>query len=87
MSTSVLKSRDPHVGFKANWDRIRRRKESHPCECKIRDHALGATPGILRKLTTPQTGPYPVTEGYNNGTIQIIRGPVSERKNKEGYSL
>jgi hypothetical protein len=29
------------------------------------------TPGILRKLLTPHTGPYPVTNVYKNGTIRI----------------
>jgi transposase InsO family protein len=83
-----------NVAFKANWDRIRRRKQHLinklnekenknrlPYEYKIGDQVLVATPGILRKLTTPRTGPYPVTEVYNNGTIQINRGPVSERIN------
>jgi hypothetical protein len=37
-------------------------------------------PGILRKFTNPRTGPYPVTEIHNNGTIKN-RGPVSERIN------
>ena len=41
---------------------------------------LGA-PGILRKLSTPRTGPYPVTNVYENGTIQIQKGIVSERVN------
>jgi hypothetical protein len=37
------------------------------------------TPGILRKLSTPRTGPYPVAKVYKNGTIQIQKGIVSER--------
>jgi hypothetical protein len=39
------------------------------------------TPGILRKLSTPRTGPYPVTNVYKNGTITIQKGIVSERMN------
>jgi hypothetical protein len=39
------------------------------------------TAGILRKLSTPRTGPYPVTNVYKNGTIRIQKGIVSERVN------
>jgi hypothetical protein len=39
------------------------------------------TPEILRKLSTPCTGPYPVTNVYKNGTIRIQKGIVSERLN------
>jgi hypothetical protein len=39
------------------------------------------TPGILRKLLTPCTGPYPVTNVYKNVTIRIQKGIVSERVN------
>jgi hypothetical protein len=39
------------------------------------------TTGIIRKLSTPRTGPYPVTNVYNNGTIRIQKGIVSERVN------
>jgi hypothetical protein len=39
------------------------------------------TPGILRKLSTPRTGPYPVTNVYKNGTIRIQKGIESERVN------
>jgi hypothetical protein len=40
-----------------------------PYEYKIGDQVLLETPGILRKLSTPYTGPYPVTNVYKNGTI------------------
>jgi hypothetical protein len=39
------------------------------------------TPGILRKLLTPGTRTYPVTNVYKNGTIRIQKGIVSERVN------
>jgi hypothetical protein len=39
------------------------------------------TPGILRKLSTPRTGPYPVTNVYKNGTIRIQKEIVSESVN------
>jgi hypothetical protein len=36
-------------------------------EYKVGDHMLLETTGILRKLSTPYTGPYPVTNVYKNG--------------------
>jgi hypothetical protein len=33
------------------------------------------------RLTTTRTGQHPVAEVYTNGTIQINRGPISERIN------
>jgi hypothetical protein len=35
------------------------------------------TPGILRKLSTTRTGPYPVTNVYKNVTIRIQKEIVS----------
>jgi transposase InsO family protein len=46
-------------------------KSQIPYEYKIGDQVLLETPGILRKLSTPRTGPYPVTNVYKNGTIKI----------------
>jgi hypothetical protein len=37
----------------------------------IGDQVLLETPGILRKLWTPRTVPYPVTNVYKDGTIRI----------------
>jgi hypothetical protein len=37
--------------------------------------------GIPRKLSTPCTGPYPVTNLYKNSTIKIQKEIVSERFN------
>jgi hypothetical protein len=39
------------------------------------------TPGILRKLSTPWTGPYPVMNVDKNATIGMQKGIVSERVN------
>jgi hypothetical protein len=36
-------------------------KSQIPYEYKVGDQVLLETPGILRKLLTPRTGPYPVT--------------------------
>ena len=83
-----------NIAFRANWDRIQKRKQDIinksnqkenksriPYEYKVGDQVLLETPGILRKLSTPRTGPYPVTNVYNNGTIRIQKGIVSERVN------
>jgi hypothetical protein len=43
-------------------------------EYKVGDQVLLETPGILRKLSTPCTGPYPVTNVYKIGTIRIQKG-------------
>jgi hypothetical protein len=40
-------------------------------EYKVGDQVLLETPGILRKLSTPRTVPYPVTNVYKNDTIRI----------------
>jgi hypothetical protein len=79
------------IAFRANWDQIQKRKqdimnESNQkenksqiaCEYKVGDQVLLETPGILRKLLTPCTGTYPVTNVYKNGTIRIQKGIVSE---------
>jgi transposase InsO family protein len=83
-----------NIAFKANWDRIQKRKQDIinksnnkenksriPYQYKVGDQVLLETPGILRKLSTPRTGPYPITQVYNNGTVQIQKGIVSERVN------
>jgi hypothetical protein len=49
-------------------------KSQIPYEYKVRDQVLLETPGILRKFSTPRTGPYPVTNVYKNGTIRIQKG-------------
>ncbi len=37
--------------------------------------------GILRKLASPRDGPYEITRVYDNGTVQINKGVISERVN------
>jgi hypothetical protein len=49
-------------------------KSQIPYEYKIGDQVLLETPEILRKLSSPRTGPYPVTNVYKNGTIRIQKG-------------
>jgi hypothetical protein len=75
-----------NIAFRANRDQIQKRKQKQeiinksnqkenksriPYECKVGDQVLLETPGILWKLSTPRTGPYPVTNVYKNGTIRI----------------
>jgi hypothetical protein len=77
-----------NIAFRANWDKIQKRKQKQdfinksdqkenknksqiPHEYKVGDQVLLETPGILRKLSTACTGPYPVTNVYKNGTIRI----------------
>jgi hypothetical protein len=36
---------------------------------------------VARKMTAPKTGPYAVTDVYDNGTVRIQRGNVNERIN------
>jgi hypothetical protein len=83
-----------NIAFRANWDQIQKRKQDIinkpnqkenksriPYEYNAGDQVLLETPGILRKSSTPCTGPYPVTNVYKNGTIRIQKGNVSERVN------
>jgi hypothetical protein len=83
-----------NIAFKANWNQIQKRKQDIinksnqkenksqiPYEYKVGDQVLLETPGILRKLSTPCTGPYPVTQVYNNGTVRIQKGIVKELVN------
>jgi hypothetical protein len=78
-----------NIALRANWDQIQKRKQDiinnfHPKEnqvnslilheYKVGDHALLETFKILRKFSTPCTGPYPVTNVYKDGTIRIQKG-------------
>jgi hypothetical protein len=58
-------------------------KNRIPYEYKVGDQLLLETPGILRKLSTPCTGPFPVTNVYKNGTISIQKGILLERVNTQ----
>jgi hypothetical protein len=57
-----------------------------PYEYKVGNQVLLETPGILWKLSTPCTGPYPVTNVYKNGTIRIQKG-TKEFYQKEWISV
>jgi hypothetical protein len=79
-----------NIAFRANWDQIQKRKQDIvnksnqkenksriPYEYKVGDQVILETSATLRKLSTPCTGPYPVTNVYKNGKIRIRK-----RKNK-----
>jgi hypothetical protein len=81
--------------FNADWAYIvqRRQKqivkdnqrENAKCiahEYHVGDKVLYSKHGnILKKLDTPQRGPFEVTKLYTNGTVQLKHGVVSERVN------
>lgn len=82
------------VKFVADWARIQVNKQkqinkSNERENKQRiDHkyevgnrVLLTTPGLLRKVSSPRTGPYRVVEVHNNGTVTIQNGPVHQKVN------
>jgi hypothetical protein len=56
------------------------KKSRIPYEYKVGDQVLLETPGILRKLSTPRTRPYPVRNVYKNGSIRKVCAvpPVTE---------
>jgi hypothetical protein len=73
-----------NIAFRVNWDQIQKRKQDIinksnqkenknqiPYEYKVGDQVFLEISGILRKLSTPHTGPYPVTNVFKNGTIRI----------------
>jgi hypothetical protein len=77
----------------ANWHRIRSRKQriinkSNRCEnaSRIRhEYNMGDMVLITNigkcKLDMPHQGPYPVTQVYTNGTLEVRRGAIYERLN------
>ena len=82
------------VKFVADWTRIQLQKQkqidrSNERENKSRiDHkysrgdcVLLTTPGLLRKGSSPRTGPYQVVDVQDNGTITIENGPVQQTAN------
>jgi len=82
------------VKFVADWTRIRQNKQRIiadsnksenskriPHEYNVGDRVLLTTPGQLRKLQAPRTGPYRVVHVHNNGTVTIQKGHVQQRVN------
>ena len=82
------------VKFVADWTRIQQQKQmsinkSNEAENKKRirhkyargDRVLLTTPGKLKKLSRPRTGPYPVVTVHDNGTVTIQRDHIQQRVN------
>ena len=82
------------IEFKANWEAIRLRwqqmiDENTARENKTRlDHPYSpgdkvslTKPGILPKMSLRKEGPYTVVQAYDNGTVRIRQGAVSQRVN------
>jgi hypothetical protein len=77
----------------ANWHRIRSRKQRIINKSNRREnasrirHEYNVGDMVLitnvgkRKLDMPHQGPYPVTQVYTNGTLEVRRGAVYERLN------
>ena len=82
------------IKFHADWALITQRKQNLIDESNIRenkkridhtykkgDQVLLTKPGLLRKLSTPRTGPYLVQQVFPNGTVTITKGVVTQRVN------
>ena len=82
------------VKFEANWAQIKMKRQQEmlrnnqrenksrvPHEYKVGDLVTLDKPGISRKMSTPKLGPHTIERVYNNGTILIRKGPVTERVN------
>ena len=80
--------------FKANWAAIQERKMNSinrtvlrenrtrvQHQYKVGDKVLLERPGLLSKLSQPCTGPHEITQVYDNGTVQIHRGAITETVN------
>jgi hypothetical protein len=82
------------ISTQANWARIQQKRQQEiqrnnerenktrvPHDYKVGDKVFLQKPGIIKKLSSPRTGPHQILEVYNNGTVRIQRGAISERVN------
>jgi putative transposase len=82
------------ISTQANWARIQQKRQEEIVrnnerenrtrvahEYRVGDKVLLQKPGILRKLSSPRTGPHTILNVYNNGTVQIQRGVIREKVN------
>jgi len=82
------------IKFKADWAAISERRQQQilrdntrenskriPHEYKVGDKVSKTRPGIQPKLRRKRDGPYEVIAVYNNGTLRIRRGAITERVN------
>jgi hypothetical protein len=68
LGSDIITKKEQDIINKSNQ---KENKSRIPYQYKIGDQVVLKTPGILRKLSTPYTGPHPVTNVYKNGTIRI----------------
>ena len=81
-----------NIAFKANWESIcnkrqlsintsntKENKSRIPHTYSIGDSITITRPGLQPKLSTPSEGPHTITQVYTNGTVQILKGIVSQR--------
>jgi hypothetical protein len=82
------------IRFQANWDRIKSNRKKIIANSNKRenlnrikhkynvvDRILLREPGLRRKLSAPNEGPYNVLEVGTNGSAKIQRGIMHERVN------
>ena len=82
------------IKFAADWALIEKQKQQSinnsnkrenknriKHEYKVGDKVLMKKPGILRKMSTPYSGPYEVQQVFTNGTLSIRRGAIIQRVN------
>ena len=82
------------IKFQADWAAIREwrqkiinksneweNKKRIPHTYSVGDKVSKNRPGIQAKLKRKRDGPYTITHVYDNGTVRILRGNVSERLN------
>jgi hypothetical protein len=83
LGSNKIQERKQDITNKSNQKESKNNSQI-PYEYEVGDQVLLEGPGILRKLSTFCTGPYPVTNVYKNGTIRIQKVKneiVSERVN------
>jgi len=82
------------IKFQADWMRIQQRRQKEinrnnsrenkrriPHAYKVGDLVSKTRPGILPKLRRKREGPFEVIAVFDNGTVRIRRGAVTERLN------
>ena len=82
------------IKFQADWMRIQQRRQKEinrnnakenkrriPHTYKVGDLVSKRRPGILPKLRRKREGPFEVIAVFDNGTVRIRRGAVTERLN------
>jgi hypothetical protein len=82
------------IQFQVDWARIQLRRQnvieksnrqenakrlSH--DYKVGDKVLVEKPGIIRKMSSPRTGPYEIIRTYTDGTVHIHHGNITEQIN------